>query len=101
MDETIDVFSSDYGDIYINMDRYMTAATTLDYRITDTTNTTDKQSSCFFLIEPDMYHRTVLRGLSHVPLPVTGDSTEGFCVAEMGLQCDNIRAGTGGTAAVA
>lgn len=101
MDETIDVFSSDYGDVYMNMDRYMTAATTLDYPISVSANTTDKQSSCFFLIEPDMYHRTVLRGLSHVPLAVTGDSTEGFCVAEMGLQCDNIRAGTGGTAAVA
>mgnify|MGYP003131688156 CR=1 FL=1 len=100
MDETIDVFSSDYGDIYINMDRYMTAATTLDYPISSSANTTDKQSSCFFIIEPDMYHRTVLRGLSHVPLAVVGDATEGFCVAEMGLQCDNIRAGTGGTAAV-
>jgi len=101
MDETIDVFSSDYGDIYINMDRYMTSSTTFEYPVGASADTTDTHASCFFIIEPDMYHRTVLRGLSHVPLAVTGDSTEGFCVAEMGLQCDNIRAGIGGTAASA
>ena len=101
MDETIDVFSSDYGDIYINMDRYMTSATAFDYPNANGTNTTDTQASTFFIIEPDMYHRTVLRGLSHVPLAVVGDATEGFCVAEMGLQCDNIQAGIGGTAASA
>ena len=93
--ETIDFFESDFGEIAINLDRYMDGTTSVSWNATGGPTSVVFEDA-FIVIEPERFHRMILRGLGHVPIAKDGDSTKGLCVIESGIKCDNMLACTGG-----
>lgn len=118
--DTIDVVDTDFGRVYVNLDRYMELQTgsnnvgeniTLDSlgstpgsnyggatgNVPLTYNTNDS----LVVIQPEHWQIGVLRGFGFQPLSPIGDSTKGMIVGEWSVVCRNPIAGTGGTSLLA
>lgn len=113
LSDTIDVYESDLGKIYVNLDRYMNGAEHLvanggsartntaqvgwhDASWTNNKGYFIQPNASLFIIEPEFFKIGLLRGLTHEPLAKTGDSNEGMLLMEYGLKCLNPIAGIAG-----
>lgn len=95
----IDVYESQFGVIYINLDRYLNGSETVTIAANETSSsgsTSMVANETFFIIEPEFWDIQALRGLSFTPLAKTGDSSRGLIVFEAGIRCLNPAAGMGG-----
>lgn len=113
LSDTIDVYESDLGKIYVNLDRYMngsehlianggsarTNTSLIGWHDTDWSKNRSfyiQPNASLFIIEPEFFKIGLLRGLTHEPLAKTGDSNEGMLLMEYGLKCLNPIAGIAG-----
>lgn len=113
LSDTIDVYESDLGKIYVNLDRYMNGAEHLvanggsartntsfvgwhDASWSNNKSYYIQPNASLFIIEPEFFKIGLLRGLTHEPLAKTGDSNEGMLLMEYGLKCLNPIAGIAG-----
>ncbi len=98
---TVDVYETDYGPLSVALNRYMDSSS-----VTATIAAANLGSSAggatvltgnevLVLIEPEFWQIGTLRALQYAPLAKTGDSEEGYVVAEEGLRCLNPIAGAG------
>lgn len=109
--DTIDVYESDFGPIFINMDRYFEDSSPYSPLGTnqgffDASYTNGKRyyitpSKSFVLLEPDMAQIRILHGLGHEPLGKTGDSQEGILTMETSFQMSNPKGFAAGFGVVA
>lgn len=95
--DTVDVFETDFGTVYMNIDRRMNSGTTvaLGGSVTESlvTSNSEEPDEMVIIIDPTMFRLRILRGLTFVPLAKTGDSTKGMAVIEFGFQPDNPKGG--------
>lgn len=95
--DTIDIFETDFGTIYMNIDRRMNSGTTvaLGSAVTESAVVTDSEppDEMVIIIDPTMFRIRILEGLTFIPLAKTGHSTKGMCVINFGFQVDNPKAG--------
>lgn len=96
--DVIDHFSSDFGVLQMNMDRYLNGTT--DKTLTPEGATIDtldvKPSQTVLVLEKAFWEHKVLQGCSFTPLAKTGDATQGMVLIQSGLKCYNPKAGVGG-----
>jgi hypothetical protein len=96
----IDVYGSDFGEIYIALDRYMTSASSLITGVEGSTGTSGDDISIeadntFFGIDPKYFRIAMLRNIGYSPLAKDADTTKAYVFSECGLQVDNPIAGWG------
>lgn len=96
--DTIDVFETDFGTIYMNIDRRMndtSASAVLGTSVPESYIVTQASApdNLMLIIDPTMFRIRVLEGLTFIPLAKTGHSTKGMVVIDFGFQCDNPKAG--------
>jgi hypothetical protein len=100
--DTIDVYESDFGPLYINLNRRMNGGVYTDPTIEQyafTVNGTAyyvMPSSTLIGIEPRYWKYATLRPIRYKDLADTGDRSTGMIVVEGGIKCLNPRAGIGG-----
>ena len=95
--DTVDVFETDFGTVYMNIDRRMNSDTTvaLGGSITESAvaSNSEPPDEMVIIIDPTMFRIRVLEGLTFIPLAKTGHSTKGMVVINFGMQVDNPKAG--------
>jgi hypothetical protein len=85
----VDVYGSDFGELYMALDRYMATAESFATTQGSTQTWTGLANESFFAIDP-MFHRVAtLRPLGYSPLGKTKDTSDAYVFQECGYQPDN------------
>lgn len=95
--DTVDKFETDFGTIYMNIDRRMNSGVTISLgsSVTESqiVSNSEEPDEMVIIIDPTMFRIRILEGLTFVPLAKVGHATNGMIVMNFGFQVDNPKAG--------
>lgn len=91
--DTIDIIRTDFGHLYVNLDRYLdgpsTRTVTLSKAVTSPNAVVHTLNKTLMIFQPGMLEIGALRPASFTLLAKIGDATKGMCVFEAGAKCLN------------